>query len=281
MTQLAGCWIGHWTGEGTGVTVVIPPTGTVASGEVRGGAPATREFALLDPSKMVSQVDAVVLSGGSAFGLAAGDGVMKLLHERERGFQTLAGTVPIVVGMSLFDGQLGDAAPGAEQGRLAALAALNDDPLVVGKHGAGTGATSGKWRMQFAPGGFGWAEVEGVTAIAAVNPWGDVIATDGTPLFPSDADPAGTPKPFQNTTLVVIITEAQLSKADCYLIAQSGHDGFARALNPAHTRFDGDATVVLATGASEAEPDLDAIRAAATQAVAAAIRHAALSGAGR
>ncbi len=278
MTQLAGCWIGHWTGEGTGVTVVIAPTGTVASGEVRGGAPATREFALLDPSKMVSQVDAVVLSGGSAFGLAAADGVMKLLHERERGLQTLAGVVPIVIGMSLFDGQLGDAAPGAEQGRLAALAALNGDPLVAGKQGAATGARSGRGQ---ASGGFGWAEVDGVTAIAAANPWGDVIATDGTPLFPSDADPAGTPKPFQNTTLVVIITEAQLSKADCFLIAQSGHDGFARALNPAHTRFDGDATVVLATGASEAEPDLDAIRAAATQAVAAAIRHAALSGAGR
>ena len=278
MTQLAGCWIGHWTGEGTGVTVVIAPPGTVASGEVRGGAPATREFALLEPSKMVSHIDAVVLSGGSAFGLAAGDGVMKLLHERERGFQTLAGPVPIVIGMSLFDGQLGDAAPGAEQGRLAALAAFDGAPLLAGKHGAAKGARSGRGQ---APGGFGWAEVDGVTAIAAANPWGDVIGADGTPLFPSDTDAASTPKPFQNTTLVVLITEAKLSKADCYLIAQSGHDGFARALNPAHTRFDGDATVVLATGASEAEPDLDAIRAAATQAVAEAIRHAALSGAGR
>src|ERR1700733_7269362 len=101
--QLLSAWAGHWTGSGTGVTVIVLPPGTVGSGEVRGGAPATREFALLDPSRTVDRVDAVVLSGGSAFGLAAGDGAMGLLRERAIGFPTPYGPVPIVIGLSIFD----------------------------------------------------------------------------------------------------------------------------------------------------------------------------------
>ena len=97
--QLLSAWAGHWTGSGTGVTGVLPPPGTVGSGEVRGGAPATREFALLDPTRLVDRVDAVVLSGGSAYGLSAADGLMTLLRERGQGFPTQFGPVPIVVGV--------------------------------------------------------------------------------------------------------------------------------------------------------------------------------------
>ena len=122
--QLLSAWAGHWTGAGTGVTVIVPPPGTVGSGEVRGGAPATREFALLDPVRLVDRVDAVVLSGGSAFGLAAGDGVATLLRERGEGFPTPLGPVPIVVGMSIFDGAVAvpGGPPGPDAGRAAALA---------------------------------------------------------------------------------------------------------------------------------------------------------------
>ena len=125
--------------------VLLPPD-TVASGEVRGGAPATREFALLDPVRTVARVDAVVLSGGSAFGLAAADGVMGVLEAAERGYRTSAGVVPIVVGLSLYDLAEGrsDVRPGPEHGRLAAESATAD-PYPLGSVGAGTGATVGKW----------------------------------------------------------------------------------------------------------------------------------------
>jgi L-aminopeptidase/D-esterase-like protein len=287
--QLASVWIGHWTGEGTGVTVLLPPPGTTGSGEVRGGAPATREFALLEPAKMMDRVDAVVLSGGSAFGLAAAGGVMKLLHERGTGFATPVGPVPIVVGMSLFDGVIGAGAPGPDQGAAAALAALSGEPLRSGAVGAGAGATSGKWRMKLFPGGFGWASrpvgEATLAAVAVVNSWGDVIASGGAPVF-SDAQAMPMPmpvpeglQPAPNTTLVVVITDALLSKLDCYLLAQSGHDGLARAIDPVHTRFDGDAVVTLATGAAGATAggaggDTDALRAATPHVVADAIRAA-------
>lgn len=278
--QLASVWIGHWTGEGTGVTVILPPPGTTGSGEVRGGAPATREFALLEPAKMMDRVDAVVLSGGSAFGLAAAGGVMKLLHERGTGFATPVGPVPIVVGMSLFDGMIGDRAPGPEQGATAALAALSGEPLRSGAVGAGAGATSGKWRMKLFPGGFGWASRKvgeaTLAAVAAVNSWGDVIGPGGAPLF-SDAQAVPLPQGLQpgpNTTLVVVITDARLSKLDCYLLSQSGHDGLARSIDPVHTRFDGDAVITLATGAAAAGGDADALRAATPHVVAEAIRAA-------
>ena len=127
LTEIPGITVGHWTDEQarTGCTVVRFPEGTVASGEVRGGAPATREFALLDPTMLVQRLDAVVLSGGSAFGLAAADGVMVQLEDEGVGFETAAGRVPIVVGMSLFDLGEGDGSvrPGPDQGRAAAAAA--------------------------------------------------------------------------------------------------------------------------------------------------------------
>jgi L-aminopeptidase/D-esterase-like protein len=279
--QLLTAHAGHWTGDGTGVTVILPPPGTVGSGEVRGGAPATREFALLDPVRLVDRVDAVVLSGGSAFGLAAGDGVMTLLRERGLGFATPAGPVPIVVGMSIFDASVAGTPPGAGAGREAALAALRGDPFQRGTVGAGAGATTGKWRGGAAPGGVGWARGHAgpaqVVVVAVVNAWGDVLGEDGRPLFGGvPVTRTETPFGMQNTTVAVVLTDARLSKTDCYLLAQSGHTGFARALHPAHSRFDGDAVVALATG-SAGEADLELLRAATAEVTADAIRSAVTS----
>lgn len=280
--NLLSATLGHWTTEGTGVTVILPPPGTVASGEVRGGAPATREFALLEPGRLVDRVDAVVLSGGSAFGLAAGDGVMRLLRSRGIGLPTPFGPVPIVVGLSLFDGSVG-AAPAvdfASGGREAAAAALQaGGPVAVGRVGAGTGATTGKWRGRIDPGGvgvaFGRAGEASVAALAVVNAWGDVIGADGRPRFAPDESvsaPAPAPFPTANTTIAVVLTDAKLGKTACNLLAQSAHTGFARALHPAHTGYDGDAVVALATGALTAEVDLEHLRAVTSQVMAEAIR---------
>lgn len=261
LTDVPGVAVGHWTDAvaKTGCTVVILPEETVASGEVRGGAPATREFALLDPLRLVQHVDAVVLSGGSAFGLAAGDGVMGHLEDIGRGFPTAGGPVPIVVGMSLYDLATGDASvrPGREQG-VAAAAAASTESHEAGLVGAGTGARVGKWGGPdtTTPGGLGTATVRSgdvvVSALIAVNAvgWiddGTTVADPGPRWAPPDAD-------FGNTTIGVVVTNAQLDKASCHLAAQSGHDGFARAIQPAHTAADGDALVVAATGDVEADP---------------------------
>jgi L-aminopeptidase/D-esterase-like protein len=278
--QLLSTWAGHWTGNGTGVTVLLPPAGTVGSGEVRGGAPATREFALLDPTRLVDRVDAVVLSGGSAFGLSAAEGVMTLLRERGAGFPTKAGPVPIVVGMSIFDESVRTGPPDAASGRAAALAALGGEPFALGKVGAGTGASTGKWRDRLDPGGLGWAEAEAagvrIAAVVAVNAWGDVLGRDAVPVFGGDAAVVRSSAAYgmQNTTVAVVLTDARLSKPDCFLLAQSGHTGFARAIHPAHSRYDGDAVVALATGRAEANADLDLLRAVAVDVVGAAIRAA-------
>lgn len=276
--QLLSAWAGHWTGDGTGVTVILPPPGTVGSGEVRGGAPATREFALLEPARLVDRVDAVVLSGGSAYGLSAADGVMSLLRERNTGFPTPAGPVPIVIGMSIFDESVRTEPPGPAVGRAAALAALDGRPFGSGAIGAGTGATTGTWRDRRDPGGVGVATrpagAATVAAVAVVNAWGDVLGPDGAPLF--GGDPVRAPAPafgLANTTLAVVLTDARLTKNDCHLLAQSGHTGFARAIHPAHSRFDGDAVVALASGEAGAA-DLELIRAVATETVGAAIRAA-------
>ncbi len=270
VTDIPGVRVGHWTDAEarTGCTVVILPEQTIASGEVRGGAPATREFALLDPTRLVSTVDAVVLSGGSAFGLSTADGVMGHLEAEGRGFATVGGPVPIVVGMSLFDLGVGDAAvrPGPNEGA-AAVSSASDAPVACGLVGAGTGATVGKWRgsAHAVPGGLGGATIRSgdviVSALIAVNAVGSI--DDGTttvdpgpppppPAADSDGDQDGLP--FGNTTIGVIVTNAIADKMLCHLMAQSGHDGMARALMPAHTRADGDALVACATGAVEAHP---------------------------
>ena len=287
--EIAGIGVGHWTDPRarTGCTVVLLPEGTVASGEVRGGAPATREFALLAPERLVDRVDAVVLSGGSAFGLAAADGVVRVLDERGIGFPTGAGPVPIVVGMSIFDLLVGDGRvrPTAADGYRAAEAAWAAAPGVVlgGRFGAGAGATVGKWRGRehARDGGLGVAVVRRddlvVGALFVVNAFGDV--DDGSPLAPwvgaPGAGPSGAGRAgdaFGNTTVGVVLTNATLSKAHCHLVAQSAHDGLARSLAPAHTLVDGDAVVAAATGALDRAVPVDEVRLLAVAAVEAAVR---------
>jgi L-aminopeptidase/D-esterase-like protein len=272
IVDVAGVQIGHWTDPEarTGCTVVLLPEAAVASGEVRGGAPATRETDLLDPTRMVTAVDAVLLTGGSAFGLAAADGVAAWLEERGRGFATAAGPVPIVVALGLYDLAVGDPSvrPGPEHGRLACEAASGADPLAIGAVGAGTGATIDKVLgvEHRRPGGLVTASVAAgdatVVAVVAVNAYGQVLAAGQRP---APAVPVGADHPFSNTTIGVLLTDARLDKVGCHLLAQGAHDGLARAVDPAHTRVDGDAFVAVATGSVAA--DLDQLRAAAARAV--------------
>jgi len=286
ITEVPGIRVGHWTGKSTGVTVVLTPPRTVGSAEVRGGAPATRETALLDPQRLVDQVDAVVLTGGSAFGLATADGVMRHLEARGRGVVTSGGAVPIVPTAAVFDlAASGGERPGPEEGRAAADAAEVGAPVQVGRVGAGRGVTVGKWRGpdHAVPGGLGsQSAVDGdavVGALVVVNAIGDVVADDGRVVAGSTA-PEGTPafpepavfRPGENTTLVVAATNANLTKAECHLLAVSTHHGVARALHPSHTRFDGDVAFALATGAVEGH--LDRLRVLATEVVADAVRAA-------
>ena len=282
--EVPGVEIGHWTDAvaRTGCTVLVLPEGTIASGEVRGGAPATREFALLAPERLVACVDAVVLAGGSAFGLAAADGVMGVLEAEGRGFDTPHGRVPIVVAMALYDLGVGDAAvrPDAAAGRHAA--ADRAGASETGAVGAGTGATVSKWlgAEGAEPGGLGIASVRRdelvVSAVVALNAAGSPspaadqilaeVAAGSFAHWPQRADP------FANTTLCVVLTNAALAKLDCFWVAQGGHDGLARALVPAHSRSDGDAVVAAATG--EVPADVDDVRLMAVAAVADAVRSA-------
>lgn len=278
--------LGHWTDptRRTGCTVVVFPEGNVASGEVRGGAPATRDFELLDPRRMVQSVDAVVISGGSAFGLAAAQGVAEGLVERGRGFETRAGRVPIVVAMSLFDLQHGVPRPGSADGR-AALDAARIGPWESGRVGAGAGATVGKWRGvgQRVPSGIGIANVAAgnleVTAVIAVNAMGDiddgsttaeVLAGQHRPPSAKDVAFDDVPGLTENTTIGVVWTNACLDKIGCRQMAEAGHDGFARALLPAHCGGDGDALVAVSVGQLEAPTAT--VRLLATVAVEQAIR---------
>jgi L-aminopeptidase/D-esterase-like protein len=279
ITEVAGVRVGHWTdGEArTGCTVVLFPAGTVASGEVRGGAPGTREWELLAPQRSVSRLDAVVLPGGSAFGLAACDGVMRWCEERGIGFPTLAGPVPIVVGAVLYDLAVGDPTvrPSAQSG-YDACAAATDGPVPLGPVGAGTGATLGKWRgpQHAHPGGIGSASRhEGalvVGALMAVNAFGDLQPEGPTALGWGDVRVRWGSGMGSNTTIGVVATNANLDKVGCLLVAQSGHDGLARALDPAHTTVDGDAIVAAAVGGVDAP--LDQVRYLAAVVVEAAVR---------
>ena len=278
LTDVPGVTVGHWSAPEarTGVTVIVLPPGTTASGEVRGGAPATREFALLDPTSTVGEIDAVVLSGGSAFGLAAADGVMAWLEEQERGFETRHGRVPIVVGMSLFDLGVGDPTrrPGPVEGREAASSAAAG-PFAVGTVGAGTGATIAKWggRDRARPGGLVTATIRSdevvVAALVAVNAVGDVddgsITADPGPPSREDDDLR------TNTTIGVVATNATVDATGCHHLARAAHHGLARAIVPSHTAGDGDAFVAAATGEVEGF-DTARLRVLAQHVVTAAIR---------
>jgi L-aminopeptidase/D-esterase-like protein len=290
ITDVPGVRVGHWTGDGTGVTVVVVPPETVASCEIRGGAPATRETALLEPGRTVQHVDAFVLTGGSAFGLATADGVMRALAEQGRGFPTRGGPVPLVPAAAIFDLVSSEGVtPGPEEGRAALAAALREPAgeLEIGLVGAGRGATIGKWRggEHAVPGGLGSASARDgdvvVGALVVVNAVGDVYADDGTVLAGSsaapDARPFPAPRPFEeagNTTLAVVVTNARCTKLECRLLAESAHHGLVRAIHPSHTRHDGDLTFAAATGAVEA--NIDHVRLLATEVTAAAVRSAVL-----
>lgn len=284
ITQVPGILVGHDTDPVglTGCTVVLCPPGTVGSGEVRGGAPGTRETDLLRPGMLVQEVHAVLLTGGSAFGLAAADGVMRFLEERGVGFDTQVARVPIVPAAVLFDLAVGDprARPDAESGYRACLAAGTE--VAEGSVGAGTGATVAKLHGPegAVKGGLGTASArEGelvVGAVVAVNALGEILDEDGGLLAaartgPGDAEqgPAAPPWPT-NTTIGVVATNARLSKERAHLLALACHDGLERAIRPCHTIFDGDTVFTLATGEVEAEQAL--VEALAERVVAEAVR---------
>jgi L-aminopeptidase/D-esterase-like protein len=286
ITDVAGLRVGHWTDPSarTGCTVVLCPAGTVGSGEVRGGAPGTRETDLLRPGMLVQEVNAVLLTGGSAFGLAAADGVVRWLEERGIGFDTGVARVPIVPAAVLFDLGVGDGSvrPGPEAG-YAACQAASDQPE-EGQVGAGTGATVAKLHGpdRAVSGGLGSAAVtrDGVTvgALAAVNAFGEIVDDQGAVLAGASPgqDEEEPQLPGTSTTLAVVATDARLSRERAHLLAIAAHDGIARAVRPAHTMWDGDTVFTLATGTSDAaQPVLEAM---AEEALAGAIRRAVSGG---
>lgn len=295
MTTLGpGFRVGHHTDTSgcTGCTVVIPPPGNVASCDIRGSAPGSRELALLDPERRLTEVNAILLTGGSAFGLAAADGVVSWLEERGIGHETPVARVPIVPAAVIFDLRAGSAAarPGPEHGRAACDAAREGD-IETGLVGAGTGATVGKWTglEHRVPGGLGVgvATRDGVSvhALTVVNAVGDVLADNATVLAGSDDPGAGFALPDQargegNTVLTVVTARASLHKNQVRWLAARGTDGVTRSVRPAHTLFDGDVTfgVAVPPETGEAEPDLALLGVLASEAVASAIRNAVTSG---
>ncbi len=302
LTDVPGLLVGHWTHSeaATGCTVILCPKGAVAGGDVRGGAPATRETDLLEPTCTVQQVHAILLSGGSAFGLAAADGVMRWLEEQGIGFETGVARVPIVPAASLFDLAQGrsDVRPNAEAG-YAACQAASDAAVPQGRVGTGTGATVGKLLgFDYAsPGGLGTASrtLPGgviVAALAAVNAVGEVVdpATgnilagirhpSGQGFLPAEQALTGLMgHDFQsmasargNTTLAVVATNARLDKAQARRMAIMAHDGLARTIRPSHHPFDGDIIFALSTG--DLPGDVGILGAVAAQVVAQAIVNA-------
>lgn len=289
-----GFAVGHWTDrEGwTGCTAILAPEGTVGGGEVRGGGPGTRESDLLSPATGVRELQGVLLTGGSAFGLAAADGVVAWLAERGRGYRTRQDiVVPLVPAAVVYDLPLGspDARPGAEQGAAAAAAAVVGAVPERGSAGAGTGCAVGKvlGAAGWTKGGVGLAteRVGGatVTALAVVNALGDVRAEDGSVLAGPWRDGAyvrtrdllregglAPPELRTATTLVCVMTDARLGKTDAWLLARAGSAGVARAVEPSATAFDGDVVFCLASGRVEVDPF--ALSTLAAHAVAEAIR---------
>jgi L-aminopeptidase/D-esterase-like protein len=263
LTAIAGIAVGHYTDAEamTGCTVVVLPEPSIVAGEVRGAAPATREFGLLAAGMSVEQAHAIVITGGSAFGLAVADGVMGELEAQGRGYKTKAAVVPIVPTAALYDLAVGDAnvRPTANNGA-AAFRAASADPVPQGLVGAGTGATCAKWRGEKLPGGLGSAAVRvgdsTVAALVVVNALGDVFSLEGTSLTggPPVAGPLATPpEQNQNTTLAVVATDAELSRAELSRLLVRAHDAYGVCLRPAHTSFDGDICFAVSTGTTTGE----------------------------
>ena len=284
----------------TGCTAIICEQGAFAGVDVRGGSPASRETELLKPINTVQQIHCVMLSGGSAFGLEAGDGAMQFLEEQGIGFETGFGKVPIVCGASLFDLELvtNKIRPDKAMGYAACRAAFEGAAVCGGNHGAGTGATVGKFRGldYMMNSGLGiYAVQEGevqVAAVVAVNALGDVFDFDTKKILAgmlnsekdgfADTvkvlyDEIGKPKDLWgggNTTIGCILTNAAIDKCQANKLAQIAHNGYAQAIRPVHSSADGDTIFVMATG--EAEVGVDALGALATEVMARAINRAVL-----
>jgi L-aminopeptidase/D-esterase-like protein len=290
-----GFRVGHWSDRDgwTGCTVVLAPEGTVGACEVRGGGPGTRESDLLSPAAAAPGPDAVLLTGGSAFGLAAADGVVRWLAERGRGVRTRAGVVPLVAGAVVFDLGLGDsqARPDAAAGYAACEAAAAQE-RERGSVGVGTGCTVGKLLGPdgWTKGGVGYASAgladgAALAALAAVNAFGDVLAEDGSVLAgarrggtyarTTDLLAAGESlvHPWnESTTLVCVLTDASLTKTLAWLVARAAGAGLARAVDPCATAVDGDVVYCVASGRVEADPI--ALSALAARIASAAVRDA-------
>jgi L-aminopeptidase/D-esterase-like protein len=307
ITAVEGLELGHHTlaARPTGCTVVLARAGAVGGVDIRGSSPGTRETALLDPVNTVSVVHAVVLSGGSAFGLDAASGVMRYLDERGIGYRVGQRVVPIVTAAILFDlGLEGDqpARPGPECGYAAASAA-SAASAAEGSVGAGAGATVGKLGGgRPMRGGFGTASIRlanglTVAAAVAVNAVGDVIdprtgevvagglAADGRSFLDArrvlrQGEIAAGAQAGGNTTIGIVATNATLTKAEATKVAQMAQDGLARTIYPAHTTRDGDTVFSLATGAWSGTPDVTVIGALAADAIAEAILRAVRSATG-
>lgn len=302
LTAVKGLKVGHYTDltGATGCTVVLCPEGTVAGVDVRGAAPGTRETDLLNPINMVPAIHAILLSGGSAYGLDAAAGVMRWLEERMIGFNVGVGVVPIVPAAVLFDLTIGraDVRPGPDEG-YAACEAASDAPVPEGNVGAGTGATAGKLfgPVHATKTGLGSACRKlhnGITvaAMVAVNAFGDVVDPVTGNIVAGTRNPAGgsyvntleqlhgdlsgTPFGFgQNTTLAVVATDASLTKPAATKMAQMAHDGLAQTIKPVHTMFDGDTVFSLATGTANQSVEVSIIGAVAASVLAEAVHRAA------
>ena len=297
LTAVPGIKVGHFTlsQRPTGCTVILVESGATAGVDVRGAAPATRETDLLRPGNLVQIAHAIVLSGGSAFGLDTAGGVMRYLEERRIGFEFGNSHVPIVPAAALFDLSVGNGTirPAADCGYQAARIA-STAPVQEGSIGAGAGATVGKANGggRAMKGGIGTAAVtlpNGLTvaALVATNGFGDVVdpatgaivagarAADGKTfvdarkLLRKGDIRFGTPG--QNTTLGVVATNAVLTKTDATRVAEMAHDGFARAIVPVHTPVDGDTIFALATGSRTGAADVGQIGALAADVMAEAI----------
>ncbi|NLG25217.1 MAG: P1 family peptidase [Clostridiales bacterium] len=296
IADVAGIAVGHatdWQAQ-TGVTAVLAPGGAVAGVDVRGGAPGTRETDAMAPGRLVERIQGVLLTGGSAFGLDAAGGAMKYLARKGLGYDTGVAKVPIVGAAVLFDLGVGDPSvrPDAAMGALACLCASGE--VRQGRMGAGAGATIGKLAPGCAPspGGVGTASMAlpgGATigAIVAVNSAGDVCHPDTGELLAGPIAPGGgmfaghkalsaDARPLSaNTTIGVVATDARLTREQAGRLALCAHDGYARAIRPAHLPIDGDAAFALSAG--EAECNFILLCAAAAEVMARAVANAAIA----
>ncbi len=262
-----GIRVGHWTDAVglTGCTVILCNAPAVASVDIRGGAPGSIETALLDPVRTVQTVNAILLAGGSPFGLAAAAGVMRYLEEHGQGFAVGPVRVPIVPGAVIFDLLRGDASacPGPDAGYAACVAATREP--VEGAVGAGTGATVAKLGgpAHARPGGFGVATVRRggvvVSALFVTNAAGAIYDQDAGEWVAAPPPEARAGIPGANTTIGVVATNALLTKAQAYRVAATAHDGIARAVHPAHTDLDGDTIFCLSVGEGARVAALDPV----------------------